>query len=124
MSADEVRAEMARVRAVTPLPSGAGWLAVELDPDATYGSYAGGSMVEFQALCAWLIAATQAAAKADEAAYAAVVTVVEDIPSWRSFSDPTLSDAAFRIKVDSLAIDVADRELRAVGQFIGANCGR
>jgi hypothetical protein len=123
MSADEVRAEVARVMRETPLPPGAAWTPVFVDQSAWYGPYGGGSMIEFQALCAWLREAADATKMKDPERLAAADAVLAEIPSWRTFSDPALMDTGSRAFVVSLVDDARKREFAAVGRYLAANCG-
>lgn len=122
MSATEVRAELERVMSETPLPPGAGWTPVFIDQSASYGSYGGGTMIEFQALCAWLLEAADATQVNDPERLAAVDTVLAEIPSWRTFSDPALMDDTSRAMVLALLDDAGRREFEAVGRYLVANC--
>jgi hypothetical protein len=120
-SAIQIRAEFERVKGETPLPAGAGWKPVFID-DGWYGEWSGGSMVEFQALCAWLREAADAAQVNDADRMAAASAVLADIPSWRTFSDPALMDPTSRGFVVDLVDQARRREFGAVGAYLAANC--
>ena len=121
MTAIEVRAEVARSMRDTPLPPGAGWKPVVVD-DGWYGVWSGGSMIEFQALCAWLGEAVDASGANDGARLAAVDAVLTRIPTWRTFEDPALMDDTSRASVLSLIDDAAHRDFHDVGPYLLANC--
>ena len=122
VSASETRAEFERVKGETPLPVGAGWQPVIID-DGWYGPWGGGSMVEFQALCAWLREAADAAQQNDAERKATADEVLADIPSWRTFSDPALMDPTSRAFVLGLLDHARRREFGEVGRYLAANCG-
>lgn len=121
-SAQEVAAEIERTKQVTPLPPGAAWKAISLDPDSGYGDYAGASMIEFQAMCAWLIEAREATAAGDAARTATAVAVLQRIPTWRSFSDPELMDEGGRTLIRNNIRDAQAGNFHNVNQFVQANC--
>ena len=120
-SAIQTRAEFERVKAETPMPAGAGWKPVVI-VDGWYGEWGGGSMVEFQALCAWLREAADATKVNDAERMAAADAVLADIPSWRTFSDPALMDPTSRAFVVGLVDHARQREFAAVGSYLAANC--
>ena len=121
ISAMDTRAEFERVKGETPLPAGAGWTPVTID-DGWYGEWGGGSMVEFQALCAWLREAADAT-KVDDAERMAVAdAVLAEIPSWRTFSEPARMDATSRAFVLALIDHARKHEFAPVGSYLAANC--
>jgi hypothetical protein len=117
----QTRAEFERVKGETPLPAGAGWRPVVID-DGWYGEWGGGSMVEFQALCAWLREAADATKVNDAERMAAADAVLADVPSWRTFSDPALMDRTSRAFVVGLVEHARQREFGAIGPYLAANC--
>jgi len=117
----EIRAEVARAMLDTPLPPGAGWKPVVVD-EGWYGEWSGGSMIEFQALCAWLGEAVEASGAKDDGRLAAVDAVLARIPTWRTFEDPALMDDTSRAFVLGLIDDAAHRDFDAVGPYLLANC--
>ena len=121
MSAAQTRAEFERVKSETPMPPGAGWKPVIVD-DGWYGEWGGGSMVEFQALCAWLREAGDATADKDAERIAAADAVLAEIPSWRTFSDPARMDPTSRAFVRQLVEAASRGEFEAVGPYLVANC--
>jgi hypothetical protein len=121
MTAVEIRAEVARAMGDTPLPPGAGWKPVVVD-EGWYGEWSGGSMIEFQALCAWLGETVSASAANDAARLAAADVVLARIPTWRTFEDPALMDETSRSFVLGLIDDAERREFDAVGPYLLANC--
>lgn len=121
ISAAETRAEVARAMLDTPLPPGAAWKPVVVD-DGWYGVWGGGSMIEFQALCAWLQEAIDAARADDAERLAAVDAMLVQIPSWRTFEDPALMDSVSRGMVRDLLADAARRDFGAVEGYLSANC--
>jgi hypothetical protein len=121
MTAAQTRAEFERVKSETPMPLGAGWKPVIID-DGWYGEWGGGSMVEFQALCAWLREAVDATTDHDADRVAAADAVLAEIPSWRTFSDPDRMDPTSRAFVRQLVDDAARGEFEAVGPYLLANC--
>lgn len=106
----------------TPLPSSAGWTPVFFEQSASYGLYGGGAPIEFQALCAWLLEAADAAKANDAERLAAVDAILADIPSWRTFSDPAVMDPTSRAMVLALLDDARRREFGAAGRYLAANC--
>jgi hypothetical protein len=122
MSAAEVRVELERVMSETPLPRGAGWTSVVVEPSGPYGAYGGGAMVEFQALCAWLLEAAEAAQVNDLERLTAVDAVLADVPSWRTFSDPILMDETSRAMVLALLQDAERRDFGSIEGYLSANC--
>jgi hypothetical protein len=121
MSAAQTRAEFERVKGQTPLPAGVGWKPVIID-EGWYGEWGGGSMVEFQALCAWLREAVDATTDKDADRFAAADTVLAAIPTWRTFSDPARMDPTSRAFVRQLVDSAARGEFDAVGPYLAANC--
>ena len=122
VSASETRAEFERVKGETPLPAAAGWKPVIID-DGWYGQWGGGSMVEFQALCAWFREAADASRENDAGRLATADEVLADIPSWRTFSDPALMDRTSRAFVLRLVDHARRREFVEVRRYLTANCG-
>jgi hypothetical protein len=123
MTADAVRAEIERVEASTPLPSGATWRQITLDSAGAYGPYAGGSLVEWQALCSWLLEATAASEVGDAARTATAMAVLETVPGWRAFADPEMGDEGFRRTIRKAVDDALRGRTDAVTTFSKANCG-
>lgn len=121
VSAADTRAEFERVKGETPLPHRAGWKPVVIE-DGWYGEWGGGSMVEFQALCAWLLEAADATKVDDAARIAAADAVLAEIPSWRTFSDPARMDPTSRAFVVGLIADARKQEFAPVGSYLSANC--
>jgi hypothetical protein len=121
MSAAQTRAEFERVKGETPMPAGVGWKPVIID-EGWYGEWGGGSMVEFQALCAWLREAVDAATDDDAERVAAADAVLAGIPSWRTFSDPARMDPTSRAFVRQLVDSAGRGEFGAVGPYLVANC--
>ncbi len=122
MPGAEVRAEVERAMRDTPLPSGAVWTPVDVDPNAWYGAWGGGSMIEFQALCAWLREAADATKVNDPERLATVAEMLTRIASWRTFSDPALMDTTSRAFIQELLADARRHEFAAVGHYLAANC--
>ena len=122
MSAEDVAREIDVARASTPLPAGADWKVVELDPTAAYGPLSGLSIVEFQALCAWLAEAQAAFASGDDVALSNARGVIATIPGWRSFSDPTVTVPDFRSTIGRIVDAALHDDVRTVEQFQRANC--
>ncbi len=121
MTAAETRAEVGRVMRDTPLPPGAGWKRVVVD-DGWYGVWSGGSMIEFQALCAWLSEAVSASSATDAGRLAAVDATLAKMPAWRTFEEPALMDGTSRAFVLGLIDDATRRDFDAVRQYLQANC--
>ena len=121
MSAAQTRAEFERVKGETPMPAGVGWKPVIID-EGWYGEWGGGSMVEFQALCAWLREAADASTADDADRVAAADVVLGEIPSWRTFSDPARMDPTSRAFVRQLVDSAARGEFGGVGAYLAANC--
>lgn len=123
MTADQVRAEIERVETTSPLPSGASWRQTPLDTSGAYGPYAGGSLVEWQAFCSWLLESTTAIEGGDTTRAAAAAAVLRDVPSWRAFADPQMGDEGFRRIVRKAVDDAIASDIDAVTTFSKANCG-
>jgi hypothetical protein len=121
VSARDTRAEFERVKGETPLPAGAGWKPVIIE-DGWYGEWGGGSMVEFQALCAWLREAADATKEDDAERMADADAVLADIPSWQTFSDPARMDPTSRAFVADLVAHARQHEFGAVGSYLASNC--
>jgi hypothetical protein len=121
MSAAQTRAEFERVKGETPMPAGVGWKPVIID-EGSYGEWGGGSMVEFQALCAWLREAADASTADDPDRIAAADKVLAEIPSWRTFSEPARMDPTSRAFVRQLVDSAAQGDFDAVGRYLVANC--
>ena len=121
MSAAQTRLEFERVKGETPMPAGVGWKPVNID-EGWYGEWGGGSMVEFQALCAWLREAADASTANDADRVAAADAVLAEIPSWRTFSDPARMDPTSRAFVRQLVDAAARGDFDAVGPYLLANC--
>jgi hypothetical protein len=121
MTAAQTRAEFERVKSETPMPPGAGWKPVIID-EGWYGEWGGGSMVEFQALCAWLREAGDATSDKDADRIAAADVVLAEIPSWRTFSDPARMDPTSRAFVRQLVEAAAHGDFDPVGPYLLANC--
>ena len=122
-TAREVLADIEAAKATVPLPPGAVWRSIEVDESGAYGASSGRSMIEFQAACAWFQALVVAHAYGDRAAIAASEPTVRAVPTWVTFTDPTLIDAASRDHIAALvtaAVAGDDDEMRS---FIAANCG-
>ena len=119
MTAEQVRAEIETTKARTPLPEGAVWRAIELGP-GTYEAYAGGSMVEFQALCAWLLEARDA--KADRARFGKAVTVLRQIRGWRIFTDPKQLDDTSRTFLSQGIEAAIGGNFAPINPYIAGNC--
>ncbi len=122
MTAAEVAREIELTKAVTPLPPGASWKPINLDPVAQYGPLSGQAMVEFQALCAWLIEAAAARDAGDQAALRDARAVLGTVSNWRSFSDPGTTardtrDLVLRVVRSAQGDDPTDAE-----SFTKANC--
>jgi hypothetical protein len=122
MTADQIAREIEQAKARTPMPIGARWMPIALDPTGVYGVYGGASMVEFQAACAWFSEAIAADAASDEARFDAATAVIVTIPSWRTFADPALSDATLRSNIGSLVRSAASKSFENVDRFLAANC--
>jgi hypothetical protein len=120
LSADDVRAEFDQVRATMALPPGAQWSRIVLDDSGAYGPYSGGSMVEWQALCAWVQEAVEA--HGDQERQAAAADVLAEAPEWRAFSDPVLADASVGDVVRKAIADAMAGRVDAVIEFSQANC--
>jgi hypothetical protein len=121
MSAADTRAEFERVKGETPMPEGAGWKPVIIQ-DGFYGEWGGGSMVEFQALCAWLLEAADATKVDDAERMAAADAVLAEIPTWRTFSDPARMDPTSRAFVADLIAHARQHEFAPIGSYMAANC--
>lgn len=122
MSAADVRIEIARVRTTTPFPEAASWEEVELDDGASYGPYAGGSMVEWQALCAWLLEARAAIARDDPQDFGDAAAVLRGIPQWRTFADPVLAAGNTQAIIRDIVDAATAGETAPVDAFTEANC--
>lgn len=97
LTAEQHALEIAQAKQRTPLPPGAGWRDLApLDPNAGYEPHDGASMIEFQAMCAWLLEARDASTAGDGERLGRARGVILGIPGWRSFSDPELGDRDFR----------------------------
>lgn len=122
MSASEVEAEVARVRLVTPLPPGAAWTPLQIDDRGSYGPYAGGSLVEWQAFCAWVRERIDAeeAAQPERAGHA--VAVLTRARSWRTFSDPSLAPDSTQELIALVVDDAVTGQIDALTAFVKANC--
>jgi hypothetical protein len=123
-TAKDVLADIKASKGTVPLPPGAVWRSIEVDESGAYGASWGRSMIEFQAACAWFQALVVAHASGDRAAIAASEPTVRAVPTWVTFSDPTLIDAGSRDHIAALvtaALDGDDDDMRS---FIAANCGR
>jgi hypothetical protein len=121
VSAADTRAEFERVKGETPLPHSAGWKPVVIE-EGWYGEWGGGSMVEFQALCAWLREAADATKLDDAERIAAADAVLAEIPSWRTFSDPARMDPTSRTFVVDLIAHARKHDFAPVGSYLAANC--
>ncbi len=122
LNAGQVAEEIEASKAVTPLPPGASWRSIDLDPSATYGELSGLSFVEFQAACRWFEAAIAAHAAGDAEALGDARAVIGTIPRWRSFSDPTATVPDFRAHIAHLSAAALSDDLRDVVAFRAANC--
>lgn len=122
MNAEQAAAEIDQVKSVTPLPNGAVWRAIKLDPEGQYGPYWGGSLIEFQALCAWFAEAQVARAEGDGDREEAARAVVRTIPTWRSFSDPVIMDAESQALIRSKVDAVLAGSFHEVLEFMVGNC--
>lgn len=121
VSAADTRAEFERVKSETPLPQSAGWKPVVIE-DGWYGEWGGGSMVEFQALCAWLLEVADATKVDDAERMARANAVLAEIPTWRTFSDPARMDPTSRAFVVDLIARARKHEFGPVGSYLAANC--
>jgi hypothetical protein len=121
-TAAEVEVEIEHAKAVTPLPPGATWRPIELDPHGSYGIYSGASMIEFQAMCAWFAEARAASQVADIERLTKARSIVSEIPTWRSFSDPSQIDDYGRRLIRESVSAVLAGNFGAVAQFMLANC--
>jgi hypothetical protein len=122
MRAADVAREIELAQEVTPLPQGAAWKSIELDPNASYGELSGLSMIEFQALCAWLIEANAAAASNDVERLADAGSILVTVPTWRSFSDPVTTVPDFRALIVRVVRSAASDDPRDAQSFTASNC--
>jgi len=124
MRAADVAREIEVAQAVTPLPRGAAWKPIELDPNGSYGELSGLSMVEFQALCAWLIEANAASASNDVERLRDARSILGTVPSWRSFSDPVMTVPDFRALILRVVRSAASDDTADAESFTAANCAQ
>ena len=124
MTAKQVAAEIEHAKQVTPLPPGAAWRSITLDPNGSYGPYSGGSMIEWQAMCAWFAETEAAAAAGDEQRLARADAVTATIPSWRAFADPALLDDNGRVLIHQMTAAAAARAFATMASFMAGNCRR
>ena len=121
MTVEQVQAEIEATKARTPLPEGAVWRAIELGSGG-YEAYYGGSVVEFQAMCAWLLDARAAEGAGDQARSGEAVAVLRQIPGWRLFTDPAQFDESSRkMLLDGIEAAVAGN-FAPLDPFIRGNC--
>ena len=121
MSVEQVRAEIEVTKARIPLPEGAVWRNVELN-QGTYEAYAGGSMIEGQALCIWLLEARDAQANVDRARLATARAMLRQIPTWRLFTDPHLWEAESRVVILDGIEAAAEGNFGPINEFMEGNC--
>jgi hypothetical protein len=122
MTVEQVRAEIEATKARFPLPEGAAWRAIELGPGTYEGPYAGGSMIEFQATCIWLLEARDAKVQNDQARFARAATILRQIPTWRLFTDPALFEAESRATILDGIDRAASGFFEAITPFLEGNC--
>jgi hypothetical protein len=122
MSANEVEAEVARVRLVTPLPPGAAWTPLQIDDRGSYGPYAGGSLVEWQAFCAWVRERIDAQGATQQERASQAVAVLMRARSWRTFSDPSLAPGSTQELIGHVVDDATTGRINALRDFSKANC--
>jgi hypothetical protein len=123
MTAAQARAEFEATKVKHALPDGAEWTRVEFT-EGTYGPYAGAQLIEWQAMCAWFLEARAAKLEGDQARFGAALTVLEDVPSWRSFSDAKLLDETGRAIIREGVEAAFEGDFAGIGPFLQANCTR
>lgn len=109
-NADAYDAELARAKAVTPIPPDATWpphLERAEDRSASYGTGLGQSMVEYNAYCLWLGYWYEAQDRGDSSSVAAAVAALAGVRGWETFNDPLTSDQGFRNGIQR-TIDAAE----------------
>lgn len=121
MTVEQVRAEIEATKGRMRLPEGAAWKHIELSA-GSYGQYAGAQMIEWQAMCAWFQEARAAKTAGDQAGFSAALAVVDQVPTWRSFSDPTLLDDTGRTLIREGARAARRGDFTTIGPFLEANC--
>jgi hypothetical protein len=114
--------DLAEARARTPLPSGVAWWPIDIDPAGHYGDGYGVSAAEGQAICEWLEVGLEAQAAGNAQKSAAAMRVIDQIPSWRSVTDPELADFTYRDLIVRIVRDLDEGEVAAARDFISANC--
>ncbi len=114
--------EIAAAKVTTPMPPGATFAPIKLDPAGTYGRGSGRSMVEFQAACAWFDMAVHAQAPGDAETSGRAMTIVAAIPSWWTFSDSTAADHTLRALVGEVVASAQAGDTAPMARFVQLNC--
>ena len=122
LNAQQYAAEIEQAKQRTPLPPGVGWQDPPIDPNASYGVYAGASIIEFQAMCRWFVEARAASGAEYQPRLTRANDVIRKIPTWRSFSDPALNGVEFRALIQQTVQAVLVGDYASAAQFIQANC--
>jgi hypothetical protein len=122
LDAAEAARDLAQARSRTVLPPGAAWWPVDIDPAGHYGPGFGVSAAEGQAVCEWLEVAVEADGGADAQSLAGAMRVIDDIPSWRSVTDPELADPSYRDLIRGIVRDLDGGDPGSARDFIAANC--
>jgi hypothetical protein len=123
LNAEQHALEIAHAKQTTPLPPGAAWReTAPIDPNAGYEVYDGASMIEFQAMCAWLVEARNASLSGDPARLVRARAVLRHIPTWRSFSDPELGDRNFRDLIEQNVNYAIEGNFEKLAAFLDGPC--
>lgn len=120
LNPEEVRTEMSQAQSVTPLPPGATWRPIYVNPDAQHETGSGENMVQFQAMCQWYGYWAAAISSGDTAKMAVADAAVAKFPTWHTYAS---SDTSFRQFLDQIAQRARLGDGSGLQQMIKNNCG-
>jgi hypothetical protein len=117
--AQDVQHEIDAAKATTPLPPGAAFSPIKLDPSGTYQSGSGTNMIQFQAVCAWFGYWASAIASSDAQANDRSSKMADEIRTWSTYRT---SDSSLRSYWDSIIDQARLGDAGGLVEMIKNNC--
>jgi hypothetical protein len=118
-NADDAKAEIQAAQSEFPLPPGASYQPIDLDPAGAYQAGSGRQMIEYQAMCAWNKFWVRAMADGDSTAISTAERMADAIRTWDFYRS---GSSAFRSHIDAMQDAARLGDPSQLKQEIELNC--